>query len=85
MHSSLLVSYYDQKVMIDCGEDWLDQKYEVAPPAIVLTHVHPDHAGGLKYGAPAPVYATEETWIGIEDYEIKDRRLVKHRTPLEIE
>jgi phosphoribosyl 1,2-cyclic phosphodiesterase len=71
--------------MIDCGEDWLDQKYEVAPPAIVLTHAHPDHAGGLKDGAPAPVYGTEETWAGIEDYEIKDRRIVKHRTPLEIE
>lgn len=23
MHTSMLVTYYDKNVMIDCGEDWL--------------------------------------------------------------
>ena len=66
MHTALLVSYYGRQVMIDCGEDWLEQKDEVPARAILLTHAHPDHAGGLKEGAPAPVYGTEETWERIE-------------------
>ena len=44
MHSSLLVSYLDVSVMIDCGLDWLGKFERLHPKAIVLTHAHPDHA-----------------------------------------
>jgi glyoxylase-like metal-dependent hydrolase (beta-lactamase superfamily II) len=37
--------------MIDCGADWLGEVDRVAPDVIVLTHAHPDHAGGLRKGA----------------------------------
>jgi glyoxylase-like metal-dependent hydrolase (beta-lactamase superfamily II) len=60
MHTSLLVSYRGANVMIDCGLDWLGKLKRVGPCAIVLTHAHPDHAWGLKQGAPCPVYATEK-------------------------
>ena len=76
-HSSALVSAVAGRgksahaVMIDCGFDWLELLDEVKPAAMVLTHAHPDHAWGLKNGAPCPVWATEETWKLIEGYPIK--------------
>ena len=66
--------------MIDCGLDWLGKLKRVGPCAIVLTHAHPDHAWGLKQGAPCPVYATEKTWQELRHYPIKDRHVIKERT-----
>ena len=48
--------------MIDCGQDWLGKFDRLQPDAIVLTHAHPDHAWGLKNGAPCPVHAPQKTW-----------------------
>ena len=56
--SSMKVSYYDTEVIIDCGEDWLGRVSGWKADAIVVTHAHPDHAFGLKEGAPCPVFAT---------------------------
>ena len=60
-HSALLVEHEDARIMIDYGADWLGRLRSISPTAIVLTHAHPDHAGGLALGAPCPVYATKET------------------------
>jgi phosphoribosyl 1,2-cyclic phosphodiesterase len=84
MHTSLLVSYCGAKVMVDCGLDWLGKLQRVDPSAIVLTHAHPDHAWGLKRGAPCPVYATQTTWQELQHYPIKDRHVIKERTPTKI-
>jgi phosphoribosyl 1,2-cyclic phosphodiesterase len=84
MHTSLLVSYRAANVMIDCGLDWLGKLKRVDPSAIVLTHAHPDHAWGLKQGAPSPVYASETTWQELTHYPIKDRQVMKERTPTKI-
>jgi len=84
-HSALLVSYYRRRVMVDCGADWAGEAKAVGPHAIVLTHAHPDHAWGLKEGAPCPVYATAETWADIADYPIAERHRVEPRAPLTIE
>src|SRR5437870_11375912 len=61
MHTSLLVSHGGARAMIDCGLDWLGKFERLHPSAIVLTHAHPDHAWGLKRGAPCPVYAPQKT------------------------
>jgi len=84
MHSSLLLSYYGKNVMLDCGEDWLGELDQVRPGAVLVTHAHPDHAWGLKEGAPCPVYATEDAWEDMESYEIEERRVLAHREPEQI-
>jgi phosphoribosyl 1,2-cyclic phosphodiesterase len=84
MHSSLLVSYCGAKVMIDCGLDWLGKFGQLNADAIVLTHAHPDHAWGLKNGAPCPVHATLKTWRTLKQCDIEDRHLIKERTPTKI-
>jgi phosphoribosyl 1,2-cyclic phosphodiesterase len=85
MHSALLVEYYHRRVMIDCGADWRGRIGEVGPHAILLTHAHPDHAWGLKDGAPCPVHATEATWEDIGGYPIDRRAVVTPRRPTAIE
>lgn len=84
MHTSLLVSYRTADVMIDCELDWLGKLKRVAPSAIVLTHAHPDHAWGLKRGAPCPVYAPQKTWQELQHYPINDRCVIKERTAVKI-
>lgn len=84
MHSSLEVSYRGHGVMIDCGADWLGRLPKLRPEAIVLTHAHPDHTGGLKNGAPCPVYATRETWCCLKRFPVVDRTSVSPRVPFQI-
>ena len=59
--------------MIDCGADWLRRIRRMRPDAVVLTHTHPDHAWGLKKGAPCDVYATEQTLNAIERFSVANR------------
>jgi phosphoribosyl 1,2-cyclic phosphodiesterase len=84
MHSSIEVSYRRRAVMIDCGADWLRRVHQMQPEAIVLTHAHPDHAWGLRKGAPCRVYATEETWRSISTFPVQDRATVYGRSPFRI-
>lgn len=80
-HSCLMV---DERILIDCGADWLGKLKTLRPQAIVLTHAHTDHAGGLKDGSPCPVYATAQTWDGLKSYPIRQRETVFPRRPLRI-
>jgi phosphoribosyl 1,2-cyclic phosphodiesterase len=72
-HSALLVEHNNARIMIDCGVDWLGRLDAIAPTAILLTHAHPDHAGGLAEGAPCPVYATAKTQRLLRHFPIRDR------------
>jgi len=84
MHSSLEISYREHTLMIDCGADWVRKIQRMRPEAIVLTHAHPDHACGLKRGAPCEVYATPETWRSIDEFPISDRVSIKPRRPFKV-
>lgn len=83
-HTSLMVSYYGGKIMLDCGEDWLGEWEKLKPDAVVVTHPHPDHVLGLKNGASCPVYATKEAWQEMADFPIPDARVISPRQPAEI-
>ncbi len=84
MHSSMKVSYYDVEVIIDCGEDWLGRVDKWRADGIVVTHAHPDHAFGLRDGAPCPVFATEAAWDAMDDFAIEERRTMPERIPVDI-
>jgi phosphoribosyl 1,2-cyclic phosphodiesterase len=84
MHTSLMVSYRGADVMIDCGLDSLGKFERLHPKAIMLTHAHPDHAWGLRDGAPCPVHAPKKTWETLTGRRVKDRRLIKDRTPTKV-
>jgi phosphoribosyl 1,2-cyclic phosphodiesterase len=84
MHTSLLVCHRRARVMIDCGLDWLGKFERLHPDAIVLTHAHPDHAWGLKNGAPCPVHAPEKTWQTLTNCKVDDQRVINERSPTKI-
>jgi phosphoribosyl 1,2-cyclic phosphodiesterase len=84
MHSSIRISYYDTSVIIDCGEDWLGEIGDWDAQAIFVTHAHPDHAFGLKEGAPCPVYATADSWEAMAHFDIEERKEVPEREPIRI-
>jgi phosphoribosyl 1,2-cyclic phosphodiesterase len=81
MHTATLLTYNTCKIMIDCGRNWLGKLDAIRPDHIVLTHAHPDHAFGLKKGAPCPVWATKETWKLLKNYPIpsSQRRIIHPR------
>lgn len=81
MHSCLMVN---GRILVDCGADWIGKLEVLGPQAIVLTHAHLDHAGGLKHGAPCAVYATAQTWGGLKRYPIRDRETIVPRRPMKI-
>lgn len=85
-HTSTLISYKGKRVLIDCGLDWLDKIDRIKPHAIILTHAHPDHAWGLKNGAPCPVYATKDSWQvkELQKFPIKEKIIIHNREKLNI-
>jgi phosphoribosyl 1,2-cyclic phosphodiesterase len=86
LHTALLVTHHNGRVMIDCGEDWTARVARLRPQAILVTHAHPDHAGGLRDGSPCPVHATRDGWRGMARFAIasQDRHVLDCRRTYKI-
>jgi phosphoribosyl 1,2-cyclic phosphodiesterase len=84
-HSALMVVHERRRVLIDCGMDWLGGLDALRPHAIVITHAHADHIGGLARGASAPVYATVQSWPALARYPLQMRRTITPRSATTIE
>jgi phosphoribosyl 1,2-cyclic phosphodiesterase len=78
LHSTLQIVAARRAVLIDCGEDWLARLEALSPAAIVITHAHPDHAGGLRRGAPCPVYTTAQVWETMPRWNLPAREVLRH-------
>jgi ribonuclease BN (tRNA processing enzyme) len=85
-NAACLVSHGRTHIMIDCGEDWLGcfDDMHLRPQAILITHAHPDHVGGLTADIPCPVYATRQTWADLKRSPVTERRVLSLREPCTI-
>lgn len=87
-HASMLITSGRSRIIIDCGSDWLEYTHKLSkkyrPDALLLTHAHDDHAGGLAAGSPCPVYATQDTFDRIRSYPLKDTVRVTPGKPFAI-
>lgn len=83
-HSAVAVAYKQTRIIIDCGADWRKAVARWKADAIFLTHAHPDHAWGLKDGAPCPVYATREAWEGLAGFPIAHQEMIEPREDVRI-
>lgn len=83
-NASLLIEKGHDRIMIDCGTDWLSHHSLLRPTAIPITDGHVDHVEGLKRGAPCPVYATDETFLLIKRYQINDKRTILPDIPFNV-
>ncbi|MGD1095043.1 MAG: MBL fold metallo-hydrolase [Bryobacteraceae bacterium] len=84
MHTALLISWRGTHVMIDCGADWARRAAKLNPTAILITHAHLDHAGGLKNGVSCPVFATQKSWNTMRPGPIPEQAVVEPRCPFDV-
>ncbi|ABA89953.1 metal-dependent hydrolase, beta-lactamase superfamily [Syntrophotalea carbinolica DSM 2380] len=82
--SLLEIAYGGRRLLIDCGRDWLGGLPIIDPVALLLTHAHDDHSGGLACGAPCPVYAAASTWEKIADFPLHQKVCVPLQQPFYI-
>jgi phosphoribosyl 1,2-cyclic phosphodiesterase len=82
-HTVTEIAYQGARILFDAGRDWLGELDALCPDAIVVTHAHPDHAAGLRAGAPCPVWATAATASVLAKWPL-DVHAVEARRPFRV-
>jgi len=88
-HSALLLTYGGENIIVDAPEEIVDMLAlkKLRPEHVLITHAHPDHAGGLKYftSPSINVYATKDTWdqLQVDKLPFK-KRVIKDNEPFQI-
>lgn len=72
-HSAFAVEAQGFRVLCDFGENRRGMLGQIRPDAIVVTHAHPDHGGGLAEGTGIPVYASRVTHAILAALPIRNR------------
>jgi phosphoribosyl 1,2-cyclic phosphodiesterase len=75
-HSAFAVDAEGFRVLCDFGENRRGMLGQIRPDAIVVSHAHPDHAGGLAEGTDIPVYASRVTHRILAPLPIRKRLAV---------
>ncbi len=74
LRCSALLYTDDAVILIDCGPDFRQQYLQVrpfvVPDAILITHEHSDHVGGLDDLRPSNVFGDVNVYA--EDYTVRD-------------
>jgi phosphoribosyl 1,2-cyclic phosphate phosphodiesterase len=70
-HSSMLITYGGENLILDAPEEIVDLlgMKKIIPDHVLITHAHPDHAGGLKFmtNKNLNVYAPANVWDKLEN------------------
>lgn len=80
-HSLLQIESDETNLLIDYGSDWLRRLPISTPDAIILTHGHDDHAGGITNDLPCPIFASKAT-AGLITSHPNDIRIFSSETEL---
>lgn len=71
-HAVTRIEFRSHTLLLDAGADWLRSLPSMRADAVLITHAHPDHVGGLAHGVPCMVYATTDTFERIVNMPLQE-------------